>query len=54
MIYFGSYIAACVCIHNPENNTNNCELVPEEAHYCMVLLSQQYGLTFANSCILEF
>jgi len=33
----GSYIVADVCIHNPDN-INNCERVPEEAHYCMLLL----------------
>jgi hypothetical protein len=38
----GSYIVTGVCIHNTEN-TNNRELLPEEAHYCMVFLSQQHG-----------
>jgi len=53
MRYFGSHIVACICIYNPENNTNNCELVPEEPNYWM-LLSQQYGLMHVNSCNLEF
>jgi len=33
---------------------NKYEPVPEEAHYCMVLLLQQYCLMFVNSCNLEF
>ena len=40
---FGPYIVTDVCVHNPEN-INNCEGVTEEAHYCLVLLLQQYGL----------
>jgi len=44
---------ADVCIHNQEINTNNREMLPEEAHYCVVLL-QQYGLTLDNSFNLEF
>jgi len=39
------------CIHNPQNDIDYCELVPEEAHYCMVLLCQQYGLMLVNSYI---
>jgi len=36
-------------------NTNNCILVPEEAHYGMVSLLQQYGLGLVfNLCKLEF
>jgi hypothetical protein len=35
------------------NNTeyiNNCELIPGEAHYSMVLLLLQYGLGLVNLC----
>ena len=35
-------------------NINNCVLVPEEAHYGMVLLLQQYGIGLVNLCNLEF
>jgi len=38
----GTYTVTGVFIHNTEN-INNCELVPEEAYYCMVFLSQRYG-----------
>jgi len=41
------------CIHHPEN-INNCELVPVEAHYRVVLLLQQDGLVLVNLCNLEF
>jgi len=51
---FGSYIVADDCVRNPENNINNCKLVPQEAHYWMVLLLQQYRLILFNSCNLEF
>jgi len=51
---FGSYIVACVYTHNPENITNNCELVPEKAHYWILLLSQQYGLMHVSPWNLEF
>jgi hypothetical protein len=44
----GSHIAADVCIHNPEN-INNYEPVPEEAHYTLLFLLQQYGLKLLNS-----
>jgi len=44
----GSHIVVDVCLHNPEN-INNYELVPEEAHYCLVLLLQQFGLKLVNS-----
>jgi hypothetical protein len=40
-------------MHNPEN-TNTCELVPEEAHSCILLSSQQYGLGLVNLRNLEF
>jgi len=51
--HFGSCIVADVCIHNPENNINKYELVPEEVHYYMVM-SQQYGLELVNLCNLDF
>jgi hypothetical protein len=38
-----AYIDTDVSIHNPEN-INNCELVPKEARFCMLILSQKYGL----------
>jgi len=44
---------ADVCIHNPDN-INSCQLVPEEAHYCVVVLLQQYGLVLVNLYDLEF
>jgi hypothetical protein len=44
----GLHIVADVCLHNQEN-INNYELVPEEAHYFLVLLLQQYGLKLFNS-----
>ena len=44
---------ADVCIHNPENNINKYELVPEEVHY-YVVMSQQYGLVLVNLCNLDF
>jgi hypothetical protein len=48
----GSYTVTVVCMHNSEN-INICKLVPKEAHYCMVLLLQQYGLVIVNLCSLE-
>jgi hypothetical protein len=50
---FGSYIATDVCIHNLED-IYNCEIVPEEAHYCMMWVLQLYGLVLVNVCSLEF
>jgi len=49
----GSYNVTDICMHNPEN-INNCELVPEAAHCCMLLLSQQYGLGLVNLWNTEF
>jgi hypothetical protein len=49
----GSYNVTDICLHNPEN-MNNCEFVPEDAHSCMLLLSQQYGLGLGNLWNLEF
>jgi len=40
-------------MHNPENK-NTCELVSEEAHSYMLLLSQQYGLGLVNLRNMEF
>jgi hypothetical protein len=40
-------------VHNADNNINSCQLVPEEGHYCVVLL-QQYGLVLVNIYNLEF
>ena len=40
---------ADVCIHAAQNNTNGCELVLEEAHYHMVLVSQQCGQRYIAS-----
>ena len=40
---FASYIVTDVCVYNSEY-INNCELIPVEAHYSVVLLSLQYGL----------
>ena len=51
--HIGSYIVKDVCIHNPEN-INNLEHVTKEAHYCVVLLLQQYGLVLVKICNLEF
>ena len=48
--HIGSYIVKNVCLHNPEN-INNWE---QDAHYCMLLLLQQYGLVLVNICNLEF
>jgi len=42
-----------VYVHNPDNNINSCQLVPEEADYCVVLL-KQYGLVLVNLYNLEF
>ena len=47
----GSYIVTDDCIHNPKN-ISNWECVPEETHYCMVLLLQQFDLVFI--CNSEF
>ena len=44
---------ADVYIHNPDNNINSFQLVPEEAHYCVVLL-QQCGLVLVNLYNIEF
>jgi hypothetical protein len=50
----GSYIAADICVHNPDN-INNYKYFPQEADYFIVLLLlKQYGLTLVNSCNLEF
>jgi hypothetical protein len=38
---------ADVCIHNPENNVNNKELAPEDAHCCM-MMTKQYELMLVN------
>jgi hypothetical protein len=46
---FASHIVTDVCIHNTEY-INNCELIPEEAHYSLVLLSLQYELGLFNLC----
>jgi len=40
--FTGSYIVADVCMHNSDN-INNCELVPEEARYSIVLLLEQFA-----------
>jgi hypothetical protein len=42
-----------VCIHIPEH-TNYCELEPEDARYCMVVLLQQHGLGLVHTHSLEF
>jgi len=49
----GTYNVTNVCMHNPEN-MNSCELLPEKAHCCMLLLAQQYGLGLINLWNLEF
>jgi len=42
---------ADVGTHNP--NRNNYEPVTEEAHYCMVLLLQQYGIVwYLLTCVI--
>jgi hypothetical protein len=41
--HVGSWIIKDVCIHNPEH-VNIWDSITEEAHYCMVLLLQQFGL----------
>ena len=46
-----SYVVTDDCIHNPKN-ISNWECVPEETHYCMVLLLQQFDLVFI--CNSEF
>ena len=45
-----SYVVKNVSLHNPEN-INNLESVPEESHYCMVLLFQQYRLYWLSFVI---
>lgn len=48
-------IVADVCVHAPDINTNRCQLVLEEAHCRMFLVSQQCGLirvSFKHSRIL--
>jgi hypothetical protein len=42
-----------LCIHNPEN-TNDGERVTKDAHYCMVVLLQQYGLCWLTFVIENF
>jgi hypothetical protein len=44
----GADIMADVCVHAPEKNTNGCQLVLEEAHCHMLLVSQQCGLLGVN------
>jgi len=43
---------ADVCLHNTENNVNNKELAPEDAHWCMMMMmmmtTQQYELMLVN------
>ena len=41
-------IMADVCMHAPEINTNGCQLLLEEAHCHMLLVSQQCGLIRVN------
>jgi hypothetical protein len=43
-----AYCHRCLCAHT--QYINNCELIPEEAHYSMVLLSLQYGHGLVNLC----
>ena len=35
-------------------NAHKCERAPEEAHYCMVLLLQQYGLYLLTCVVWNF
>jgi len=49
----GSHVVTDVCTHNPEN-INNCEHITEKAHYCSVLLLQQYLLVLVNMYNLGF
>jgi hypothetical protein len=45
----GSYPVTGVCIQNTEN-INDCDILSEEEHYCILFCSQQHGfgpLTFA-------
>jgi hypothetical protein len=39
--------------HNPKN-VNNCKHITEKAHYCSVLLLQQYLLVLGNMCNFGF
>jgi len=48
-----SHTVTDVCTHNPEN-INNCEHITERAHYCTVLLLQQYLHVVVNICNLGF
>jgi len=48
-----SYIDKDVHIHSPENYSNWVRGT-EEAHHCMVLLLQQYGLVLVSICNLEY
>jgi hypothetical protein len=43
-----TYIVADIHVHALKNNINGCELVLEEAHYCIFLVSQQCGIMFVN------
>jgi hypothetical protein len=49
----GSYVVTDVCMQT-QKMKNNCESDPEEAHYCMVLLLQQYGRELVDTYNLEF
>jgi len=49
----GSHTVTDVCTHKPKN-INNCKRITERAHYCTVLLLQQYLLVVVNICNLEF
>jgi hypothetical protein len=51
---FGSHIAAHVCTHAHENSINGCDLVLEEAHCHMFLVSSQFGRMLTYSRILIF
>jgi len=50
---FLQFVYCHVFIHN-EGNINNRECATQNAHYCMVLLLQQYWLELANTCNSEF
>jgi len=45
----GSHMVTDVFTHNPVN-INKCEHITEKAHYCSVLLLQQYLLALVNMC----
>ena len=49
---FGTHMVTDGCVHIPEY-TNYCELEPEDASYCMLLLSQQHRLGLVHSYSLE-